>query len=68
LPDRAGVVAGPGSSGEWALVDEAQLGGSVAEGPDRDAIARQWRRVASWDVPLYPVMLLVVDRSAAFAG
>jgi hypothetical protein len=68
LPDSAELLAGPGSSGEWALVDEVQLGGSVAEGPDREAIARHWRRVASWDVPLDPVTLLDVDPSAAFAG
>ena len=65
LPDNREILEGPGASGEWALVDEVQLGESLKDGPNWKTIFVEWNRTADWKVPLDAVTLLDVNPNAA---
>jgi dolichyl-phosphate-mannose-protein mannosyltransferase len=66
LPGKDEILDGPGNSGEWALVDEVQLGESLREGPNHMKIAMQWGWTASWDSLLDAVTQLDVSPEACY--
>ncbi|GAC1447626.1 MAG: hypothetical protein NVSMB9_30010 [Isosphaeraceae bacterium] len=68
LPGTDEFLSRTRPNGEWALVDEVQLGIGYLDGPRGAAVANQWNRVFTWEGPLDPVTLLDVNPEASYAS
>jgi hypothetical protein len=68
LPDPSEILSGPGNSGEWALVDEAQAHNLFTSSGVKPNLLEVWRKEASWQVAEDPVTLLDINPNAPFEG
>ena len=68
LASATSLTSGPGSTGDWAVLDSVQLSGSPEDESAWRSIVSQWRLRQSIEVELDPIVLLDVFPQAVSPG